>query len=33
MARIEHVNVTTRDADRTAALMQKLFGWHIRWSG
>lgn len=33
MARIEHVNVTTRDADRTAALMQTLFGWRIRWSG
>lgn len=33
MARIEHVNVTTSDADRTAALMQQLFGWHIRWSG
>ena len=33
MARIEHVNVTVSDADRTAALMQQLFGWHIRWSG
>lgn len=33
MGRIEHVNVTVRDADRTAALMQRLFGWHIRWSG
>jgi len=33
MARIEHVNVTVRDADKTAALMQQLFGWHIRWSG
>ena len=33
MARIEHVNVTVSDADRTAALMQQLFGWHIRWNG
>jgi catechol 2,3-dioxygenase-like lactoylglutathione lyase family enzyme len=33
MGRIEHVNVTVRDAQRTAALMQKLFDWHIRWSG
>ena len=33
MTRIEHVNVTVTDADRTAALLQKLFGWRIRWSG
>jgi catechol 2,3-dioxygenase-like lactoylglutathione lyase family enzyme len=31
--RIEHVNVTVADAERTAALMQVLFDWHIRWSG
>jgi catechol 2,3-dioxygenase-like lactoylglutathione lyase family enzyme len=33
MARIEHVNLYVRDADRTAALMERLFGWHVRWSG
>ncbi len=31
--RIEHVNVTVSDPERAAALMQKLFGWHIRWEG
>lgn len=31
--RIEHVNVTVSDADRTAELMQRIFGWHVRWSG
>ena len=32
-ARLEHVNVTVGDADRAAALLRRLFGWHIRWSG
>ena len=31
--RIEHVNVTVSDVDRTAELMQRIFGWGIRWSG
>ena len=31
--RIEHVNVTVSDPDRTARLMNSLFGWHIRWRG
>ncbi len=31
--RIEHVNVTVTDPQRTARLMQALFGWHVRWSG
>lgn len=31
--RIEHVNITVADPDRTAALMAALFGWRIRWSG
>lgn len=31
--RIEHVNVTVSDAERTAELMQKIFGWKVRWSG
>jgi catechol 2,3-dioxygenase-like lactoylglutathione lyase family enzyme len=33
MARIEHVNVTVTDPERTAALMTALFGWHVRWHG
>jgi catechol 2,3-dioxygenase-like lactoylglutathione lyase family enzyme len=32
-ARIEHVNVTVRDPERVARLMEALFGWHVRWSG
>lgn len=31
--RIEHVNVTVRDADRTAELLERIFGWQVRWSG
>ena len=31
--RIEHVNVTVTDPERTAKLMEALFGWHVRWSG
>jgi catechol 2,3-dioxygenase-like lactoylglutathione lyase family enzyme len=31
--RIEHVNVTVSDPDRTAALMERLFGWKVRWRG
>ena len=31
--RIEHVNVTVSDPERTARLMQALFGWRIRWQG
>ncbi len=31
--RIEHVNVTVRDPDRVAALMEAVFGWRIRWRG
>ena len=33
MPRIEHVNVTVTDAERTATLMETLFGWQVRWSG
>lgn len=32
-SRIEHVNVTVSDPDRTARLMENLFGWRMRWSG
>lgn len=31
--RIEHVNITVRDADRAARLMGELFGWNVRWRG
>lgn len=33
LARIEHINLTVRDPDRTAQLLQSLFGWHVRWQG
>jgi catechol 2,3-dioxygenase-like lactoylglutathione lyase family enzyme len=32
-SRIEHVNVTVTDPERTSALMHALFDWHIRWRG
>ena len=31
--RIEHVNITVSDPDQRAALLQRIFGWHVRWSG
>lgn len=31
--RIEHVNVTVTDPERAAALMDRVFGWKIRWQG
>lgn len=31
--RIEHVNVTVSNPERTAGLLQRIFGWHVRWSG
>lgn len=30
---LEHVNITVRDAEKTAALLCKLFDWKVRWSG
>jgi catechol 2,3-dioxygenase-like lactoylglutathione lyase family enzyme len=33
VSRIEHVNVTVTDPERTSALMEALFDWHIRWRG
>ncbi len=30
---LEHMNLTVRDPDMTAAMLVKLFGWHIRWAG
>ena len=31
--KIEHVNITVRDAARAARLMEDLFGWKVRWQG
>lgn len=33
MAYLEHANITVDDPQATAALMQALFGWRIRWQG
>ena len=30
---IEHVNLTVSDPARSAQVMEKLFGWHVRWQG
>lgn len=30
---IEHANLTVTDPDRSAALFEKLLGWHERWRG
>jgi catechol 2,3-dioxygenase-like lactoylglutathione lyase family enzyme len=32
-SRLEHVNLTVRDPERTAAMLAELFGWHVRWKG
>jgi catechol 2,3-dioxygenase-like lactoylglutathione lyase family enzyme len=32
-ARLEHVNLTVRDPERTAFLLEALFGWTERWRG
>ena len=33
MTRLEHVNVTVADPDKTAAVLCDLFGWQVRWAG
>lgn len=30
---LEHVNVTVTNAQKTAEMAMRLFGWHIRWEG
>jgi catechol 2,3-dioxygenase-like lactoylglutathione lyase family enzyme len=30
---LEHANLTVSDPERSAALLQKLCGWHERWRG
>ncbi|APE42634.1 glyoxalase [Sulfitobacter alexandrii] len=32
-ALLEHTNFTVSDPAATAAWMEKLFGWHVRWQG
>ncbi len=32
-ATLEHLNVTVRDPDATAAMLEHLFGWKERWRG
>ena len=33
LPRLEHANLTLGDPDAAAALMERLFGWAVRWSG
>ena len=33
IAKLEHVNVTVSNPERTAEMLCELFGWHIRWQG
>ncbi|MFY1708208.1 VOC family protein [Tritonibacter scottomollicae] len=32
-ATLEHANLCVSDPHKTAAWMEKIFGWHIRWQG
>ena len=32
-ARLEHVNISVTDGERSAQLLEKLTGWHRRWEG
>jgi len=32
-ANLEHVNLTVADPDHSAALLSRIFDWHIRWQG
>ena len=32
-ARLEHVNMTVSDPKATAAWIERVFGWKIRWEG
>lgn len=33
VTKLEHVNVTVSDLDRSIALVQDVFGWNLRWRG
>lgn len=30
---LEHVNMTVSDPDATAEMLEKVFGWKVRWTG
>jgi catechol 2,3-dioxygenase-like lactoylglutathione lyase family enzyme len=30
---LEHVNVTVTSPEETAAMLGRVFGWHVRWEG
>ena len=32
-ANLEHVNLTVSDPAKTAAMLEAIFGWKIRWKG
>ena len=31
--KLEHVNFTVQDPEKTADMLCRLFGWHVRWKG
>lgn len=31
--RIEHVNLTVSDPERAAKMLERVFGWQVRWQG
>ena len=33
MSKLEHVNLTVSDAKKTAAMLEQIFDWKIRWQG
>lgn len=33
LGKLEHVNLTVSNPDRTANMLEEIFGWHVRWSG
>lgn len=32
-ARLEHLNLSVQDPERSAKMLHQLFGWRIRWQG
>jgi len=30
---LEHVNLTVSDSRQSAASLERIFGWHVRWEG
>lgn len=33
MAKLEHVNITVSNPDKTAQMLCELFDWQVRWAG